>query len=193
MFYPVPSGQRPYTTRIRSQFSQIPLNRILFLLDASIHLAFNPSTDLLEYPLDRVQLRTVGRLDDRHKAYIPHLLATVSTRPIPYQRFHVRVMLQLLDRTSYIIRPHRVDPPPHQPPPPNVYCQEQVRPPVHCPYSLHHLHSTTTPYSANHPAQPHTHLIGKAKYRIRTHPRFAKTATEPPFLHALCAPTSALS
>ena len=120
MFYPVPGRQRPYTTRIRTQFTQIRLNRRHLLLDAPIHLPFNPSTDLLEHPLDRVQLRTVSRLDDRRKAYIPHLLATVSTRPIPYQRFHVRVMLQLLDRHSYIIGPHRVDPPPCQPPPPNV-------------------------------------------------------------------------
>ena len=66
------------------------------------------------------KLRTVGGLDDRRKAYIPHLLATVSTRPIPYQRFHIRVILQLLDRLSYIIGPHRVDPPPYQPPPPNI-------------------------------------------------------------------------
>ena len=120
MFYPVPGRQRPYTTRIRTQFTQIRLNRRHLLLDAPIHLPFNPSTHLLEHPLDRVQLRTVSRLDDRRKAYIPHLLATVSTRPIPYQRFHVRVMLQLLDRLSYIIGPHRVDPPPYQPPPPNV-------------------------------------------------------------------------
>ena len=48
-----------------------------------------------------------------------------------------------------------------------------------------HLHSTTAPHPADHPPQPHSHLIGKAKGRIRTHARSGKGATEAPFFHVV--------
>ena len=56
-----------------------------------------------------------------------------------------------------------------------------------------HFHSTTTPYPTDHPSQAHSHLIGKAKDRLRTHARYGKGATEAPFFHDSCAPTSAFS
>ena len=123
----------------------------------------------------------------------PYHLAPVTTRSIPHQRLHVRVMLQAIDCRRYSRRPHRVDPTPQQPAPPNVYHQEQVRPLVDHLHSLMHLHSTTAPHPADHPPQPHSHLIGKAKGRIRTHARSGKGATEAPFFHDSCAPTSAFS
>ena len=153
----------------------------------------NPPADLLEHPLGGIQLRTVWRLDDGCQSNTPYHLAPVTTRSIPHQRLHVRVMLQAIDCRRYSRRPHRVDPTPQQPAPPNVYHQEQVRPLVDHLHSLMHLHSTTPPHPADHPPQPHSHLIGKAKGRIRTHARSGKGATEAPFFHDSCAPTSAFS
>ena len=89
-FDPTPRRERPYTTGIRTQFTEIRLNCIHLLFDAPIHLPFNPSTHLLEHPLDRVQLRTVSRLYDRRQPHVPHRLSTVTTRPVPYQRLDVR-------------------------------------------------------------------------------------------------------
>ena len=144
-------------------------------------------------PLGGIQLRTVWRLDDGCQSNTPYHLTPVTTRSIPHQRLHVRVMLQAIDCRRYSRRPHRVDPTPQQPAPPNVYHQEQVRPLVDHLHSLMHLHSTTAPHPADHPPQPHSHLIGKAKGRIRTHARSGKGATEAPFFHDSCAPTSAFS
>ncbi len=140
-----------------------------------------PTCGPLGTPARGIQLRTVWRLDDGCQSNTPYHLAPVTTRSIPHQRLDVRVMLQAIDCRRYSRRPHRVDPTPQQPAPPNVYHQEQVRPLVDHLHSLMHLHSTTAPYPADHPPQPHSHLIGKAKGRIRTHARSGKGATEAPF------------
>ena len=44
-----------------------------------------------------------------------------------------------------------------------------------------------------HPTQAHSHLVGKAPCRLRTHPRSGKGVSEPPFFHDLCASRSAFS
>ena len=144
-------------------------------------------------PAQQVQLRTVRRLHYRRQSHAPHHLAPVTTRSIPHQRLDVRVMLEAIDCLRYSHRLHRLDPTPQQPPPPNVYHHKHVCPSVHQLHSLTHLHSTTTPYPPNRPPQTHSHLIGKAKNRLRTHPRSGKGSTQAPFFHTLCASTSAFS
>ena len=183
----------PHPTRIRFKLTKVCVNRLHLLVYAPVCPALHPPADLLEDPLSGIQLRTVWRLDDGCQSNTPYHLAPVTTRSIPHQRFDVRVMLQAIDCRRYSRRPHRVDPTPQQPAPPNVYHQEQVRPLVDHLHSLMHLHSTTAPHPADHPPQPHSHLISKAKDRIRTHARSGKGATEAPFFHDSCAPTSAFS
>ena len=114
-----------------------------------------------------------------------------ALHPTPAPR--CRVMLEAIDCLRYSHRLHRLDPTPQQPPPPNVYHHKHVCPSVHQLHSLTHLHSTTTPYPPNRPPQTHSHLIGKAKNRLRTHPRSGKGSTQAPFFHTLCASTSAFS
>ena len=115
------------------------------------------------------------------------------TPALPHQRFYVRVMLESIDGLRYRLGLHRLDPPPQQSPPPNVYHHKHVYPSIHQLHSLTHLHSTTTPYPPNRPPQTHSHLIGKAKNRLRTHPRSGKGSTQAPFFHTLCTSRSAFS
>ena len=175
---PIHSGRRPLP-------SPSPLT--------PVYPALHPPTDLLEHPLSRIQLRTVRRLHYRRQSNAPHHLAPVTTRSIPHQRFYVRVMLESIDGLRYRLGLHRLDPPPQQSPPPNVYHHKHVYPSIHQLHSLTHLHSTTTPYPPNRPPQTHSHLIGKAKNRLRTHPRSGKGSTQAPFFHTLCTSRSAFS
>ncbi len=192
-FDPTPCDERPHPARLRFKLTQVGINRLHLLLYAPVCSALHPSADLLEDPFSGIQLRTVWRLDDRCESNTPYHLATVTTRPIPHQGLDIRVMLQAIDCHRYSRRLHRVDPTPQQPAPPNVYHQEQVHPLVHQLHSLMYLHSTTTPYPTDHPPQSHSHLIGKAKGRLRTHARSGKATTEAPFFHDSCAPMSAFS
>ena len=63
-----------------------------------------PSTHrrhLLEYTLSRIELRTVWRLYYRRHSHTLHQLAPVTTRSIPHQRSHIRLMLQPIDRRRW--------------------------------------------------------------------------------------------
>ena len=124
------------------------------------------SAHLLEYTLSRIELRTVWRLYYRRHSHTLHQLAPVTTRSIPHQRSHIRLMLQPIDRRRYPLRLHRVGPGPQQLPPTTVYHQEQVHPLVHQLHSLTHLDPATTPYPTHHPPQAHSHLIGKPQDRL---------------------------
>ena len=193
VFDPTPRRERPHLTRIRFKLTQVGVNRLHLLIYAPVYPALDPPADLLEDPLSGIQLRTICRLDDRCHSNIPYYLTPVTTRSTPHQRLDVRLMLQAIDSHRYSRRLHRIDPTPQQLAPPNVYHQEQVHPLVDQLHSLMHLHSTTTPHPTDHPPQAHSHLIGKAKGRLRTHARFGKATTKPPFFHDSCAATSAFS
>ena len=131
--------------------------------------------------------QVVRRLHYRRQSNAPHHLAPVTTRSIPHQRFYSLESLNGRLATSTAVSPSERLPP-------------QTRS-IHQLHSLTHLHSTTTPYPPNRPPQTHSHLIGKAKNRLRTHPRSGKGSTQAPtrsesgtcFFHTLCTSRSAFS
>ncbi len=151
---------------IRFQFSKKGVHRRHLLFDTSVQPALHTSAHLLEYTLSRIELRTVWRLYYRRHSHTLHQLAPVTTRSIPHQRSHIRLMLQPIDRRRYPLRLHRVGPGPQQLPPTTVYHQEQVHPLVHQLHSLTHLDPATTPYPTHHSPQAHSHLIGKPQDRL---------------------------
>ena len=132
--------ERPHPTRINSsspRYEPPPSSRLCLCP------ALHPPADLLEHPLGGIQL---SRLDDGCQSNTPYHL---TTRSIPHQRLHVRVMLQA-DCRRYSLS-HRVDP---------THNSERLQ--NRCPLVDHAL--ADAPSLHGHPAdppQPHSHLIGK--------------------------------
>ena len=191
--YPVPSGKRRRPARIRLQSTQVRAHRLYLLLDAPIDPALNPSPDLLEHPLSRIELWTVRRLRHRRQADGLHQQTPVSSSAVPHQRLHLRTSLQSADRRHYPIRLHRVYPAPQQPPASSVHHTEQVHPLVHRPRSLARLHSTTPPHPARRSTKTNSHLVGKAQLRLPPHSRAPERLAKSPLFQDSRARRSAFS
>ena len=108
-----------------------------------------------------------------------HHLAPVPLRSIPHQRLDVRVMLEAIDCLRYShsssTRSNSTTASPSECPTTNTMSIGTPTALADAP-SLHDGTLRTVP----------RHLIGKAKNRLRTHPRSGK-GSKAPFFHTLCA------
>ena len=96
--------------------------------------------------LSRIELRTVWRLYYRRHSHTLHQLAPVTTRSIPHQRSHIRLMLQPIDRRRCPLRLHRsrsTTTSPYDRLPPGTGTSTRL-------HSLTHLDPATTPYPTHH-------------------------------------------
>ena len=68
----------PVNGHARFEFGQVRLDRRNLILQARVHLPLDPPPHLLEYPLRRIELWTVGRQSDQRQTHATHKLMPVA-------------------------------------------------------------------------------------------------------------------